>query len=419
MYTRIVITEFHLREVMRRLAVDPARLAVCPVGLSRMDDCTEWLIRSVEFPARIEASHPVAILTAQPLLAQPDPIWLDNRPAAIVYLPREGRAVARVYSPDGGWEAGSLRVIGPGLIESGLPGSKLLPDPSAGNDARWSRVSGALGERAFRRLRTLRCAIIGCGRTGSLTAHSLVRMGVRYLALIDPDGLEPHNLDGEGSLPKDLGRPKAEALAEGLQALAPDSFVIPCTASITALCTLKVLKETDVLICCADNDGARFACGLLSALYLKPMLDIGVAVLQETLGADIRWIVPGEACLTCFGGVANPEHVEATFRSRADEELFQAQRVWRQERAGSLRSLNMTAAGLGLQMIVNYLSGAIRGRQWLQLEYRQGVPQLQTVAAPACTGEGLCRLLGAGDEGLYGASQSGMQEFFTVLGGQP
>jgi hypothetical protein len=411
MYTRIVITEFHLRAGLRRFVVDPAGLAVCTVGLSMMDDCTEWLVRRVEFPTRIEASRPTVILTAQPLLAQLDPIWLDNRPAAIVYLPREGRAAIRVYSPGGGWEAGSLRVIGPGLMESGLPGIRFLPNPAAGEDARWSRVSGALGDSAWRRFRSLHCAVVGCGRTGSLTAFSLARMGVRRITLIDPDCVEPHNLDGEGFLPKHLGRPKAEVLAEGLKALSADLLVLPCTASVTALGTLQVLKEADVLICCADNDGARFACGLLSALYLKPMLDIGVAVLQDTLGADIRWIVPGEACLTCFGGVANIEHVSATFRSRADEEQFRSQRVWRHERAGSLCSLNMTAAGLGLQMMVNYLSGTLSGRAWLQLEYREGVPHLQTVPAPSCTGTEMCRFLGWGDEGLLEAAQLGRQDF--------
>lgn len=408
MNTQIVITEFHLRAAMRHLLSDPAHPLVCPAGLNRLDDEIEWLVRGVGVPANLEARQPCVILTAQPLPVQPETFRFGNRPAAVVQLPREGAPAVQFFTPDGGAEAGNLRIIGAGLLEFATPDSRLPPASSPDGNGRWSRARGALGSQVWTRLRSLRCTIVGCGRTGSIVAHSLARMGVRNLALMDPDLVELHNLDGEGFQPGDLGTPKAEALAKSLLSLDTMLQVDACIHSITALQALTALKQADVLLCCADNDGARWACGLISALYLKPMLDIGVAVLSGEMGADVRWIVPGESCLACMGGVANAEHVEATFRSRWDEEQFQVQRDWQRERAGSLRSLNLIAAGLGLRMVEDYLTGRLRGRQWLRLVYADDAPTIQVLTAPVCAGHSLCALCGAGDQGLLARSQAGM-----------
>ncbi len=64
---------------------------------------------------------------------------------------------------------------------------------------RWSRTIGALGgEDVWQRLIRLRVAVIGCGRSGSITALSLARLGLRHLTLIDPDMVELHNLNARG-----------------------------------------------------------------------------------------------------------------------------------------------------------------------------------------------------------------------------
>ena len=71
------------------------------------------------------------------------------------------------------------------------------------------------------------------------------------------------------------------------------------------------VKLSDLIICCADNDSARLAAGLLASLYLRPLLDIGSGIVREggglRMGGDIRLVLPGEGrCLWCFGGVAAP-----------------------------------------------------------------------------------------------------------------
>lgn len=57
-------------------------------------------------------------------------------------------------------------------------------------------------------------AVIGCGGTGSSVAEQLVRLGVRYLTMIDPDHVSQSNLTRVyGSTASDVGRPKCQVLA--------------------------------------------------------------------------------------------------------------------------------------------------------------------------------------------------------------
>ncbi len=62
-------------------------------------------------------------------------------------------------------------------------------------------------------------ALIGAGAMGSHIAMTLVREGCFTWTAIDPDILHPHNLARHTLLPADLGRPKAVALAEALNAI--------------------------------------------------------------------------------------------------------------------------------------------------------------------------------------------------------
>lgn len=57
-------------------------------------------------------------------------------------------------------------------------------------------------------------SVVGVGGIGSPTALALAKMGCRRLTLYDPDVVEAHNLPNQLYRLRDVGRPKAEALAE-------------------------------------------------------------------------------------------------------------------------------------------------------------------------------------------------------------
>ncbi len=314
-----------------------------------------------------------------------------------------GHLASALLTPTGeGRPLHHLLLVGPGMHRLGMA------DPGAGvADAereRWSRTMAALGgEAVWRRLVGLRVAIVGCGRTGSLLAQALAATGVRHLALVDPDHLERHNL-GEmaGVAEADLERPKAEALACRLREAYPWVRLEPLVASVTARRSLVSLLACDLLCCCADRDIARLATGILATLYLKPLLDIGTGVLLPrpgsglAMGADVRLILPGEGCLLCQGGVADPGEARRSLAAVWAEAAGRGG-DWRRERAGSLRSLNQVAVGLALRLWEDLVAERRRESTWLRLTFEGGRPSLQEMPRrpePNCP---LCRYLGGGD----------------------
>lgn len=315
----------------------------------------------------------------------------------------------------------SLRVVGAGMHRLAAVDfhavSRDTPWPGAAE--RWSRVIGAMGgQGVWQRLVALHVCIVGMGRIGSLVATTLVQQGVRTLSVIDPDTLEEWNLDAMDAVTmQDLGRLKAMAVAEHLRQRFPYTRITAVPRSVMSAEARLVARRADILVCCVDDDAARLYTGGLACCYAKPLLDVGTGIFydqapqlpaqptrpapvlgllpQRTLGADVRLIVPGDGCLLCWGGVAQPR--EAIQRWRTS----QPRRPWHVERAGSLRSLNAMAAHLSIRLLEDLVAGRLTRSVWLRFETdAHGVPTLRHLLArrrPTCT---LCACQGLGD--LFG-----------------
>lgn len=295
---------------------------------------------------------------------------------------------------------------------------------------------GALGgEAVWQRLVGLRVAVVGCGRTGSLVAVTLARLGIRRLTLIDPDIVEAHNLgEMDAVTDDDLGRPKAEAIADHLRSLSPYVPVSfsPIAAPIAQPAALTATKGCDVLFCCADNDAARLATAILATLYHKVLIDIGTGIHFTTtddpirngfdtptatqpepqseipnrmMGADVRLILAGDGCLLCRGNLTDyAQAVDDLCNHRPPAGLQIEQRDWRRQRAGSLRTLNQLAAALGVQMLQDLVAERLQTSTWAHAEFDEAgrlaveyPPMQQPAGAEGCA---LCAKAGLGDEGL-------------------
>jgi len=281
---------------------------------------------------------------------------------------------------------------------------------------------GALGDpAAFARLAGLKVCLVGASRGNSLVAENLARLGIAP-TLIDPDVTEDHHL-GEINLltAADVGRPKAEALAGHLQELLSEGAgsPLPIVASITDRDAIAAAIACDVLITWVDNDAAHLAAAILATMYHKVGIHIGTGIRFEpgqsapalnsqlstlssrSMGADVRLIIPGDGCLLCRGNLTNYE--------RAVEELCNPRATanrptdWRRQRAGSLRSLNAVAAGLGVQMLLDLVAERLQGSTWAHLEFDQAgrlsvtYPQIGQDNGQPCA---LCAKAGLGDDGL-------------------
>lgn len=93
--------------------------------------------------------------------------------------------------------------------------------------------------------------IIGCGGVGSwLTPALTLLTSPEQITLIDMDTLEEKNLDRQLFKPEDIGRSKAEALAEKYKCLFRNEWFAE---------NVLELNEEDWLIVCVDNHRARRA----------------------------------------------------------------------------------------------------------------------------------------------------------------
>jgi predicted dinucleotide-binding enzyme len=448
------------RRLLLALAEDRRREAFIRVGIRQSASECEWLARDFALASsgatdsqRSSGFH-VSLVSASPDIAS------SYFSADVIQPP----VVGYLFLGDGAWRGrmwGAVRVDGAimplhrlFLAGSGMHSIQLLDserqDESLASirrqyfleQARWSRTIGALGgKEIWRRLVRLRIGIVGCGRTGSLVAATLARLGVRQITLIDPDLVELHNL-GEMDVVTgdDVGQAKAAAIADRLRPQTPRSsaILLPIVAPITAPAAREAAKECDVLFCCADNDAARLATAVITTLYHKVLIDIGTGVFFHTtggddvegrsarqtarpnaatqttfpssapllaprrMGGDVRFILPGDGCLLCVGNLANYQQAVEDLCNHRLPATVGAD--WRRQRAGSLRTLNQLSASLGVQMMQDMVAERIAATTWAQIECDEaGRLAVNYPAVRQQSEQGACALCakaGLGDEGL-------------------
>lgn len=422
---QVAIIRPALEATLRQLVRNPRTVACGRAGANRTPGLTELICRELQ-PMAISSpppSSPAVFLTVgqrggalrqqrlevlrwwEAQRSPADPVAL----LSVEQAPQRGNLSAVfLSSPDKTEPVHVVKLVGPGMHKVLTPeGQAVSPEPALTpkDKERWSRLIGALGEESWQRLCALRFCLVGVGRTGSVIATSLARLGTRSLTLIDPDRLELHNLDAmKGVTERDVGRLKVTGVRDAAVAInscAAETRALP--DSITTLRAFVSAKEADILLCCVDHEGARLATALIATLYGKPLLDIGTGVFgsgeERQMGADVRLILPGECCLLCLGGVANAEQARTIFASRSSSPLPRP--VWQEERAGSLRSLNQIAAHLGLRLLEDLVGERVQNSTWLHVEFdRHGLPALRTMAPPENPACPLCRHAGEGDGGL-------------------
>lgn len=92
--------------------------------------------------------------------------------------------------------------------------------------------------------------IIGCGGVGSWLAAAMVRLSEpENVTLVDGDTLEEKNLDRQLFNAEEIGQNKAEALARRYGCRANGNWYDGTTYTH---------RRHDILMCCADNNTARF-----------------------------------------------------------------------------------------------------------------------------------------------------------------
>jgi tRNA A37 threonylcarbamoyladenosine dehydratase len=93
-------------------------------------------------------------------------------------------------------------------------------------DDRYSRTRKLIGEEGLARLKAASVLVVGVGGVGSYAAEAVARAGVGKITLMDGDTVQPSNLNRQlVALTSTLGRNKAEAMAERIRDIDPDTEV--------------------------------------------------------------------------------------------------------------------------------------------------------------------------------------------------
>jgi sulfur carrier protein ThiS adenylyltransferase len=100
-------------------------------------------------------------------------------------------------------------------------------------------------------------AVCGLGGLGSNIAISLARVGIGKLILIDFDRVDISNLHRQQYKATQIGKYKAQALAENLLEIAPYLEVRAVTARITEENYMDLLHDADVICEAFDNAEAK------------------------------------------------------------------------------------------------------------------------------------------------------------------
>jgi len=253
-----------------------------------------------------------------------------------------------------------------------------VPPFCAKTKTRLSRVIGALGQQATERYVDQKIIIVGTGRNGSVIANPLVQLGCD-VCFIDADHIESHNTDmGLFFSEESIGAKKAEHLEAMFRKTYTQAKVSAVALSLGSFPALGSISSATIIICCVDNGYARLLANLLARAFLIPLLDVGSSVQRKQgqlfRGGDVRFCVPGGACLLCMGGVGATT-VESS---------------WQVNRAGSLAGINHTNIGLGLSLIEDYMAYRIEQSAWVRYEEIQGDLSLRRsgfesqLECPAC-----------------------------------
>jgi len=147
------------------------------------------------------------------------------------------------------------------------------------------------------RVREARVFVAGAGALGNEVIKNLALLGVGHLAVADMDSVEISNLTRSVLFREsDIGRPKAECVADAARELYPGIELRPLVNDVTTGIGLGWFRWADVVVGALDNREARVFINSACARIGKPWIDGGIETLQ---GIARGFHPPHTACYEC------------------------------------------------------------------------------------------------------------------------
>ncbi|OPX19510.1 MAG: hypothetical protein BZ151_08875 [Desulfobacca sp. 4484_104] len=297
----------------------------------------------------------------------------------------------------------TVRVITPQGIrlyqrELGEDNSGALADVRLDRNIRW------LGKEGQKKLSQTHLSICGLGGAGALLVANVRGLGFREITLVDPERLEPSNLNRfVGAGIEDVESYKVDILKRELRRVAPETIVHALPCGVEDPEAQARLREADLIVAALDGMQPRAELQILAARFLKPLFDLGSGILVQPggeirrMGSQIIVYIPGQACLACQGmdlfrpteGLAGEIRRRTGYVVGATTELTPT----------SVVTINSVAAGWTVDLIIKFLTGIGPIPLYTQINQWRGiVEQLHFVKKESCSLCGLDGIEGKGED---------------------
>jgi molybdopterin-synthase adenylyltransferase len=272
----------------------------------------------------------------------------------------------------------------------------------------FSRNILAFGGHGQEVLSSLRVGVVGASGTGSHVCEQLVRLGVGYIVVTDPDHVENLNLNRIVTASRwDAWRKrnKAKLVARLARRTTRATQVRAISGDVRNEDVARELFNVDALISCTDTVSSRAVVNRIAVQRLIPLWDCGTEISTAQTNrlrafANVRFVLPGSACLVCMG-VINPEQLRIEMMPASERERDRALGYIRDEEiaAPAVVSLNGVAASLTMMRFLEWAVGqpATESAQWVYRSYAGDVRMVAAQRNPDCPVCGIDGRLGRAD----------------------
>lgn len=161
----------------------------------------------------------------------------------------------------------------------------------------WDRVERLLGTQNLAHLAEKRVGVIGLGSGGGFVAQSLAMSGVGHFVLVDDDTLETANIVRHVADSSDVGRPKAEVVADMIRRRNPNAEVDVRVGRIEQ--HQDALDHLDLLVVAVDGENAKYL--INQACLDRNITAVYAGVYERGEGGDAVVIRPYDGpCYACW-----------------------------------------------------------------------------------------------------------------------
>lgn len=173
------------------------------------------------------------------------------------------------------------------------------------NDAQLLRYSrhillDEIGIEGQQQLLASHALIIGAGGLGSPVALYLGSAGVGHITVVDHDTVDATNLQRQiAHTTADVGKLKAQSIAEAIAAINPDIQVTVVVRRADAQLLSELVSEADVVLDCTDNFATRHAINKACVAHSTPLVS-GAAIRFD---GQVAVYDPSDAQSPCYACV--------------------------------------------------------------------------------------------------------------------